>query len=578
MTQDTHTASGTAIDRALDSFERRERGIPQARIAAELVAELRAALASAAAPAQQPGAAYAELPDALEALQLKSCPCGATPTALQITGDEQAKWAHVSGNCCGEWEIEYRNNYTKLASTEAMTLAAAAWNEAPRASHGQAPAQAAPAYKDSTPELHVGDSAFESWYSTYSPVHKSDKQRARDAYAAGMGDPLVMVAPAAVAGPLNELEELNLLNKLVELGAKAAHAHAQSNSDDGHKGTAAYVQWQEMRAEMGELIRSAYAAPTTQPTTWTEGVQAVAAMLAKKADDFAMEHGHDDMGGLSFGSGAHAEAKMDWHSGLLELEEEVRAMLDRVYPMVGDEEESDLGDWQDGASKPTQDGTYLREFDEGPGTSEFYLGKWLRDGFFPSDIQDARWRGRAAPTTQPAPKQEARPVTPYTCPKCSALWLHWPAEQSGFGRDTLNCRSTTHCDYCEKGGVEQLQRLERVPAVLAAPQPSPAAQVDRADAVNLARNTLTQHDRAITKKGVRVLAEAVLSMDAALTTPQPVVRKPLTDEQIEKLREATFSTGNPFCPCDSKTMRKAVRAAEHAHGITKGGQNGDPIS
>lgn len=41
-------------------------------------------------------------------------------------------------------------------------------------------------------------------------------------------------------------------------------------------------------------------------------------------------------------------------------------------------------------------------------------------------------------------------------------------------------------------------------------------QVDRADAVNLARNTLTQYDCAITKKGVRVLAEAVLSMDAAI--------------------------------------------------------------
>ncbi|WP_250439382.1 hypothetical protein [Delftia tsuruhatensis] len=42
---------------------------------------------------------------------------------------------------------------------------------------------------------------------------------------------------------------------------------------------------------------------------------------------------------------------------------------------------------------------------------------------------------------------------------------------------------------------------------------------------------------------------------------------PLSDEQIEKLREQTFSTNNPFCPCDSKTMRKAVRAAERAHGI-----------
>ena len=64
---------------------------------------------------------------------------------------------------------------------------------------------------------------------------------------------------------MNELEELNLLNQLIELGAKAAHAHAQSNSDDGHKGTAAYVQWQELRAEMGELIRAAYA-PQHPPT------------------------------------------------------------------------------------------------------------------------------------------------------------------------------------------------------------------------------------------------------------------------------------------------------------------------
>ncbi|TBR76773.1 MAG: hypothetical protein EPN64_05995 [Burkholderiaceae bacterium] len=53
-----------------------------------------------------------------------------------------------------------------------------------------------PAYSDCTPELHVGDSAFEGWYSSYSQAHKSDKQLARDAYAAGMGDPLVTAAPA----------------------------------------------------------------------------------------------------------------------------------------------------------------------------------------------------------------------------------------------------------------------------------------------------------------------------------------------------------------------------------------------
>ena len=68
------------------------------------------------------------------------------------------------------------------------------------------------------------------------------------------------------------------------------------------------------------------------------------------------------------------------------------------------------------------------------------------------------------------------------------------------------------------------------------------------------------------------LSEAYRAMLAA--APQPVVREPLTDGQIEKLREATFSTSNPFCPCDSKTMRKAVRAAEAAHGIKQGGQHG----
>lgn len=54
-----------------------------------------------------------------------------------------------------------------------------------------------PAYKDSTPNLSVGDSSFESWYDQYllsSPVHQATKQSMRDAYAAGMGDPLVQPA------------------------------------------------------------------------------------------------------------------------------------------------------------------------------------------------------------------------------------------------------------------------------------------------------------------------------------------------------------------------------------------------
>jgi len=73
-------------------------------------------------------------------------------------------------------------------------------------------------------------------------------------------------------------------------------------------------------------------------------------------------------------------------------------------------------------------------------------------------------------------------------------------------------------------------------------------------------------------------ADEVQRVAVYAPSAQPVEppRVPLTDAQIEKLREQTFSTNNPFCPCDSKTMRKAVRAAEATHGIKhkEGGQDG----
>lgn len=47
---------------------------------------------------------------------------------------------------------------------------------------------------------------------------------------------------------------------------------------------------------------------------------------------------------------------------------------------------------------------------------------------------------------------------------------------------------------------------------------------------------------------------------------QPV--KQLTEKEIEAGRGEVFSINNPFCPCDSKTFRKAVKWAEAAHGIT----------
>ena len=44
--------------------------------------------------------------------------------------------------------------------------------------------------------LHVGDSRFESWLSEYDATDRGTKQQMRDAYAAGMSDPLVMPRPA----------------------------------------------------------------------------------------------------------------------------------------------------------------------------------------------------------------------------------------------------------------------------------------------------------------------------------------------------------------------------------------------
>ena len=103
--------------------------------------------------------------------------------------------------------------------------------------------------------------------------------------------------------------------------------------------------------------------------------------------------------------------------------------------------------------------------------------------------------------------------------------------------------------------------------------PVVAGDVDRADAVNLARNALTQYDCAITKKGVRVLAEAVLSMDSALTTPQPtqaqpVAREPMTNAHIR----AMLNKHPPEDVCDW-SYRMGIDDAELHHGI-KGGQHG----
>ena len=63
---------------------------------------------------------------------LKRCGCGAVPNTLTITPGDTCKWAWVSGDCCGEWYVEFRTDYKPLESDACMRLAIFAWNDAPR--------------------------------------------------------------------------------------------------------------------------------------------------------------------------------------------------------------------------------------------------------------------------------------------------------------------------------------------------------------------------------------------------------------------------------------------------------------
>jgi hypothetical protein len=67
--------------------------------------------------------------------ELLPCPCGKTPTALNLyAGHVAGKYACASGNCCDEWFVEFRANYMQLAWDGALKdIATKAWNESPRA-------------------------------------------------------------------------------------------------------------------------------------------------------------------------------------------------------------------------------------------------------------------------------------------------------------------------------------------------------------------------------------------------------------------------------------------------------------
>ena len=57
--------------------------------------------------------------------ELKKCPCGKVPDRLLVCINQ--KYHRVCGDCCGFWEIEFRDDHYK--SNE---KAIEAWNIAPR--------------------------------------------------------------------------------------------------------------------------------------------------------------------------------------------------------------------------------------------------------------------------------------------------------------------------------------------------------------------------------------------------------------------------------------------------------------
>lgn len=63
---------------------------------------------------------------------LKPCPCGKTPKKVYVEEGQSCKWAMVYGDCCGEWNVEFRTQYLKIGSEELHKFAVEEWNEAPR--------------------------------------------------------------------------------------------------------------------------------------------------------------------------------------------------------------------------------------------------------------------------------------------------------------------------------------------------------------------------------------------------------------------------------------------------------------
>ncbi len=64
--------------------------------------------------------------------KLKKCPCGKFPQKLHTIQGETAKWGYASGDCCDDWNVEFRTVNYDFSSKESYKSAVGYWNNAPR--------------------------------------------------------------------------------------------------------------------------------------------------------------------------------------------------------------------------------------------------------------------------------------------------------------------------------------------------------------------------------------------------------------------------------------------------------------
>ena len=67
-------------------------------------------------------------------------------------------------------------------------------------------------------------------------------------------------------------------------------------------------------------------------------LEAAAKLLEQKASDFALEYGSNDLGGLLFERGAHADGKLEYHNTLLEIAEKIRSLAQVAGSVLEDAE------------------------------------------------------------------------------------------------------------------------------------------------------------------------------------------------------------------------------------------------